>query len=139
MLFAVETEEGLAYTALGTLISGVVTAIVWGVIKIMNANHQNSTEVRVWSLGEAQKIITDLRESNAKLETRTASLETSRDEFRGDLEECKREREVMSRWIGWAQPEMEKAGIRVPQFDLNDSQTHVPVSDETPNPKRRRP
>jgi len=124
MLFGVETEDAAPYVALGAFISGVITTIVYGVVKIMNAQHTNSTEVRVWSVKQAQEVISGLNAKNDKLETRVQLLEEANERTERQHNKCLRDNAVMSNWIRWAQPEIEKAGIRVPAFNPDDSSTH---------------
>jgi hypothetical protein len=134
MLFSVDTQEALPYVGLGTLIAAVIAAIVAGVVKIMTAQHANSTEVRIWSVSEAQRIIADLRQENSRRDVRIEALEDANERAERAHNDCLRNNAVMLNWIRWAQPEMEKAGIRVPAFNLDDSATHARLMDKGDRP-----
>lgn len=107
------------YIVAGAAIA-VLAAFAREVKAYMDKKHIQESEVRVWSITEAQKEI-------EKQDKRINRLEEEQDKTNKSLAACERDRAVLFRWVEWVTPEIEKSGIRVPKFDLDDSATHLPL------------
>lgn len=112
------------YGAIGGTIVLVIGALAAGIAKVLEVRGKNSEGVRVWEEKECEKVI---KFQAAELLNHQARLKSLEDDLRlvqKENEVCIRWRTVVENWFKWAEPDLTRAEIPIPTFEVNGSKVH---------------